>query len=332
MSADALAGPFRPRPPWLTGDLQTLRNFLRRDAPCPGPFARLWLGLPDGDALAAAWHAGDQARPTVVLVHGLTGCEDSQYMRRSAAFWQARGHGVVRLNLRGSTPSLARSTRPSNAAAGTDIVHALAALPRDVLRPGLICIGVSLGGSQLLDALGREGSATLPILAAATICAPVLLAAAACRIMRPRNTLYHRWLLGQMQREAEALAPHLPPALLAAALAARSVYEFDDRYVAPFGGFAGAADYYAHASLPNHLPRIATPTLCLTSADDPWIPEASYRAIDWHANRRLTPMIASGGGHVGFHDRDRDGTWADRTIAAWVRRVSDAGASAAAQS
>ncbi|MDW8443373.1 MAG: hypothetical protein RML45_02975 [Acetobacteraceae bacterium] len=29
--------PFRPRPPWLTGDLQTVRNTLLRDAPDPGP-------------------------------------------------------------------------------------------------------------------------------------------------------------------------------------------------------------------------------------------------------------------------------------------------------
>lgn len=321
MIADDLAGPFRPRPPWLTGDLQTLRNLLRRDAPDPGPFARLWLDLPDGDALAAAWHTGDPERPTIVLIHGLTGCEDSQYMRRSAAFWRRRGYGVVRLNLRGSAPSLPRSTRPYNAAAGADIVHALRALPEEARRPGLVCIGVSLGGTQLLNALGREGEApSLPIVAAATICAPVLLAPVARRIMQPRNALYHRWLLGQMQREAEALARHLPPALLAAALATRSVYEFDDRYVAPLGGFACADDYYARASLPEHLARIATPTLCLTSEDDPWIPAGSYRAIDWRLNPRVAPLLAPGGGHVGFHDRVRDGTWADRTLAAWLAR------------
>ncbi|TQF82023.1 alpha/beta fold hydrolase [Elioraea sp. Yellowstone] len=308
--------PFRPRPPWLTGDLQTIRNMLRRDAPDPGPFVRLWLDLPDGDALAAAWHAGDGSRPSVVLIHGLTGCEDSQYMRRSAAFWRARGHGVVRLNLRGSAPSLARSTRPYHAAAGGDIVAALAALPEAVRRPGLIVIGVSLGGTQLLNALGRDEARALPIIAAATICAPVLLAPVARRIMAPRNALYHRWLLRQMQREAEALAPHLPARLLAAARSARTVYAFDDGYVAPLAGFAGADDYYAHASLPRHLDRIAVPTLCLTAADDPWVPADTYRALDWRANPQVAPLIAPGGGHVGFHDRMRDGTWADRTIAA----------------
>jgi predicted alpha/beta-fold hydrolase len=307
--------PFRPRPPWLTGDLQTIRNMLRRDAPDPGPFVRLWLDLPDGDALAAAWHAGDGSRPSVVLIHGLTGCEDSQYMRRSAAFWLVRGHGVVRLNLRGSAPSLARSTRPYHAAAGGDIVAALAALPEAVRRPGLIVIGVSLGGTQLLNALGRDEARTLPIIAAATICAPVLLAPVARRIMAPRNALYHRWLLRQMQREAEALASHLPARLLAAARSAGTVYAFDDGYVAPLAGFAGAEDYYARASLPRYLDRIAVPTLCLTAADDPWVPADTYRALDWRMNPQVAPLIASGGGHVGFHDRMRDGTWADRTIA-----------------
>ncbi len=331
MTVDDLAGPFRPRPPWVTGDLQTLRNVLRRDAPDAGPFARLWLDLPDGDALAAAWHAGDGSRPTIVLIHGLTGCEDSAYMRRSAAFWRARGHGVVRLNLRGSAPSLARSTRPYHAAAGADIGHALHALPEEARRPGLVCIGVSLGGTQLLNALAREEAASLPILAAASVCAPVLLAPVARRIMAPRNVLYHRWLLGQMQREAEALAPHLPGPLLAAARAARSIYAFDDAYVAPLAGFAGADDYYARASLPQHLARIAAPMLCLTAEDDPWVPAETYRAIDWRTNPRVTPLIAPGGGHVGFHDRVRDGTWADRTIAAWVQRVMAPSSSVAAR-
>jgi predicted alpha/beta-fold hydrolase len=310
--------PFRPRFPWLSGDLQTIRDTLRRDPPDLRPFMRLWLELPDGDALAAAWHAGE-GRETVVLVHGLTGCEDGVHIRRSAAFWRARGHGVVRLNLRGSAPSLPRSRRPYNAGAGGDIVAALRALPEEALAPGLLLIGVSLGGTQVLDALAQEGDApSLPIAAAATVCAPVLLAPVAARMMAPRNALYHAWILRRMKAEARALAAHVPQALLAGALAARSVRDFDERYVAPLAGYAGADDYYTRCSLPPRLCRIRTPTLCLTAEDDPWIPAATYRAIAWSTNPRVMPLIASGGGHVGFHDASRDGTWADRTIAAWL--------------
>lgn len=314
--------PFRPRFPWLTGDLQTIRDTLRGGAPDPGPFARLWLPLDDGDALAAAWHEGQGRHPgreTVVLIHGLTGCEDGVHIRRAAAFWRARGHGVVRLNLRGSPPSRPRSRRPYNAGAGGDIVGALRALPEPALAPGLVLIGVSLGGTQLLDALAREGDApSLPLVAAATVCAPVDLAPVSARMMAPRNALYHGWLLRRMKQDARALSPHIPDPLLAAAAAARTVREFDDAYVAPLAGYRGADEYYARCSLPPRIGRIGTPTLCLTAEDDPWIPAATYRAMPWGDNRLLSPLIAAGGGHVGFHDASRDGSWADRAIAAWL--------------
>jgi len=121
-----------------------------------------------------------------------------------------------------------------------------------------------------------------------------------------------------MQAEARALAPHVPKALLDGALSAGSVRDFDERYVAPLAGYAGADDYYARCSLPTRLGRIATPTLCLTAQDDPWIPADTYRAIAWGENPRVAPLIAAGGGHVGFHDAVRDGSWADRAIAAWA--------------
>lgn len=321
--------PFRPRFPWLSGDLQTIRDTLRRDPPETGPFTRIWLPLPDGDALAAAWHPG-QGRETIVLVHGLTGCEDGVHIRRSCAFWRRRGHGVVRLNLRGSRPSLPRSRRPYNAGAGGDIVAALSALPEEAAAPGLVLVGVSLGGTQVLDALAREGEApSLPVVAAATICAPVLLAPVAARMMAPRNALYHAWILHRMKADARALSAQVPPELVAGALGARTVREFDERYVAPLAGYAGAEDYYARCSLPPRLARIATPTLCLTAEDDPWIPADTYRAIDWAANPRVTPLIAAGGGHVGFHDAGRDGSWADRAIASWLARHIAEGRTAA---
>src|SRR5690606_21097933 len=94
---------FRPRFPWLSGDLQTLRNFLRRPRHKLSlwPAERLVLPLRDGsgDCLAASLHraengagkrAGKGRRGLVVLLHGLTGCEDSLYIRASAAFWLRR--------------------------------------------------------------------------------------------------------------------------------------------------------------------------------------------------------------------------------------------------
>lgn len=304
------ATPFRPRFPWWGGDLQTLRNTLRPDAPDPGPFTRLWLPLPDGDALACAWH--EAPGPPVVLIHGLTGSEDSQHTRRSAAFFRARGHAVARLNLRGAGPSRERSRRSYHAGAGADIAHALGGLP----RAPRYAVAVSLGGTQLFHALTHP--AMPPLAAAASVCAPVDLLATSLRMMAWRNGIYHRVILRGMQREAAALAAHLPPERLAAAQRADSVFAFDDVYVAPLNGFAGAEDYYARCSLAPVIGAIATPTLCLTAQDDPWVPEVTYAAIRW--TERVRPQVAAGGGHVGFHDDATDGTWADRAVADFFSR------------
>jgi hypothetical protein len=301
---------FRPRFPWLTGDLQTLRNTLRRDAPDPGKFQRLWLPLPDGDALACAWHEG--AGPPVVLVHGLTGSEESAHTRRTAAFFVKRGHAVARLNLRGAGPSRERSRRSYHAGAGGDIAHALAGLP----RPPGYAVAVSLGGTQLFHALAHPAMPRLA--AAATVCAPVDLLPTSLRMMAWRNALYHRVILRGMQAEAMALANYLPPALLEAAMDAETVYDFDDTYVAPANGFADADDYYVCCSLAPVIGAIRTPTLCLAAADDPWVPAATYAAVRW--TEAVRPLVARGGGHVGFHDASRDGTWADRAVAAFFSR------------
>lgn len=311
-TADTAAS-FRPRLPWLGGDLQTLRDTLVHEAIDPGPAQRLWLELPDGDALAAALHPG--SGPLVVLLHGLTGDATSRYMLRARAFWVRRGRAVLALNLRGSAPSRLRSRRLYHAGAGADIAHALATLP--MARAGIVCVGYSLGGVQLLHALVHP--AMPRVLVAATVSAPVDLAASAARLMAWRNRPYQRVLLRRMQEAAARLAAHLDPARLAAARAATTIRAFDDVLVAPVNGFAGAADYYARCSLGAVIGEIRAPLLCLVAGDDPWVPAASYAAALFLRNRRVVARISEGGGHLGFHDAGCDGSYADRAVAAFFK-------------
>jgi predicted alpha/beta-fold hydrolase len=99
---------------------------------------------------------------------------------------------------------------------------------------------------------------------------------------------------------------------------AQSVYEFDDRFVAPRNGYGNAEDYYARCSGASKLASVDTPLLVIAAEDDPWIPIACYRRVDWSSNASLTPLIASGGGHVGFHASDSRIPWHDRCIARYL--------------
>lgn len=321
--ADGALPPFRERLPWRGGDLQTVRNLVtgnRGAGPLP-PGEAVFLAMADGDRLAGTLHRppGAAVRPLAILVHGLAGSEDSQYLVATAAHLLAAGHPVLRLNLRGAGRSRETCRDGYHAGRSADFAAVLAGLPPDLAGRGVVAVGYSLGGNMLLKHLGETG-ATAGLAAAVSVSAPIDLAAASRRFRAPRNLAYQRWLLGHMK--AEALAPGgvvLDEGERRAVREARSVYEFDDRYVAPRHGFAGADDYYARCSAAGFLAGIAVPTLLVHADNDPWIPAAAYRDAMGLGNPALRIALTRGGGHVGFHGPRSvaGGRWHDAAIAAF---------------
>ena len=318
---------FQERTPWLGGDLQSVRNFLRRPAINLERHESQRIALPldgrSGDRTSAVLHSPRMAtalrRPVVVLIHGLTGCENSIYMLASTAHLLQAGFPVLRLNLRGAGPTRPYCRQHYHAGRSEDLQLILAALPSAVTENGLVAVGFSLGGNLLLKYLGETGSAAT-ILAAATVSAPLDLTLTARRIGARRNTPYHRYFLRECQRETLAPASAVTPEERCAVLGAGSLWQFDDRFTAPRNGYGGAADYYRRNSSRSFLDEIATPTLLIHAHDDPIVPAEPYREYDWGRNRRLLLALQSKGGHVGFHDR-RGGTWHDRAIQAFFERV-----------
>ncbi|MFI4999768.1 MAG: YheT family hydrolase, partial [Reyranellales bacterium] len=280
---------------------------------------RLSFALDDGtgDTLlamldrAAAPKAG---RPLAILIHGLTGSEDSLYILSMARRLLDRGHSVLRLNLRGAGPSRALCGGHYYAGRSQDFRHLLALLPRQLTRGGIVAVGYSLGGAMLLKYLGEEGAGT-PLSAAASVSAPIDLSATCAHMMRRRNAFYHRVLLGEMKREATGEGAVLSAAERAAILGSSTIWDYDEVFIAPHHGFAGAEDYYERCKPVRFMAGIRIPTLVLAAADDPWIPGALYQDYDWNGNKALLPLLPEGGGHVGFHGRGSDEPWSDRAVA-----------------
>ncbi len=318
---------FRARFPWWGGDLQTLRNhLLRRDrALDSGRAERLEFPTEDGtgDVLLAAldWPpAGMRSLPLVILLHGLTGCEDSAYVRATAAHLLRLGHPVMRLNLRGAGPSRARCRRQYHAGRSEDLAHVLGGLDGRLAARGLFVVGFSLGGNILLKYLGEAGRRAL-LLGAASVSAPIDLRAAHLRLMAWRNRPYHDHILVRMKVEIARPNSDLDASRRKELAAIRTIYDFDDRVTGPCNGFAGAEDYYGRCSAARFLGGIHVPTLVIHAGNDPWIPGALYRAFDWRSNPRLTLLMPRGGGHVGFHGGG-DVAWHDRCIAAFFGRLA----------
>jgi len=319
------ASDFQPRFPWWGADLQTLASRLLPPVSlAPHASERLSFPLRDGtdDTLLALLDRPAAPRagtPLVILVHGLTGLESSRYMLSMSRHLLDRGSRVLRLNLRGAGPSRALCRDHYYAGRSQDFRHLLTLLPADLAADGLVAVGYSLGGAMLLKYLGEEGTAT-PLRAAATVCAPIDLSLTCRNMMRSRNWVYHRYILGQMKVEATAGAAALTADERAAVMGSRTVWDYDDRFIAPRYGFGGAEDYYERCRPTRFMPSIGVPTLVVAALDDPWIPGTLYEGYDWAGNARLTPLLARSGGHVGFHGTGSAEPWSDRAIARFFEK------------
>ena len=120
--------------PWIGGDLQTIRHFLRHDAPPPNPGEEVLIELDDGDRLLAAFHPSTGARSTgvrstgarskgcVIAVHGLAGCMDAQHIWWLLPAVLAAGYSCLRVNMRGAGPARPLARKTYSAVAGHDLL------------------------------------------------------------------------------------------------------------------------------------------------------------------------------------------------------------------
>ncbi len=315
--------PFRPRAPWWGGDLQTIRNFLvvELSGVDAADLGAMPLDLPirdgSGDKLVGAYSPGMEGLPLILLIHGLTGCAESSYMVFSARHFRRLGYPVLRISMRGAGASRAVSRSPYHAGLSEDIADVMAAVETEIAPVGVVAVGYSLGGNILCRYLARQASEL--VRAAVIVSAPIDLKATAHRFMEPRNRLYHQWLLNRMKQDVLEIDVSVDEQ--AAVRSAKTVYEFDDRFVAPRFGFGDAETYYRRCAGKRFLPEVDIPTLVIQARNDPWIPFEPFAAFDWQSNPRVTPLLPPSGGHVGFHQAGDSVAWHDRMIEKFVSEV-----------
>ena len=189
---------FVPRPPWIGGDLRTLRNFMRPPgdvlARWPGQEMRFAMKDGTGDELHGALHRPAQGRPReplVLLLHGLTGSQERVRIcvSRRVSCWAA-GYPVLRLSWRGAGPSTGMTKAFYHAGRSDDLAALLRSMSGYLAENGV-------DGDRLFD--GRECAAeifgrTWRDLAPArrvAVSPPIDLRAAQQRIATRRNRRYH---------------------------------------------------------------------------------------------------------------------------------------------
>lgn len=323
---------FRARSCLSGGHVQTLAAFLLpRKIQLPPAEDRL-VEVAPGIQVRCRCHWQLQNREhalTLIVVHGLEGSTESQYMMGVARQGLAAGMNVVLMNQRNCggmdhcAPTLYNSSLSADVAAVARSVVEKDGIARFAL------IGFSMGGNLVLKLAGEWGTeAPRQFQAVAAVCPAMDLAASADALHEPANRIYEYYFLLQLFRRMRRKAKHFPGFLdLSRLRGVRSLRQFDDRITAYYCGFTGADDYYARAAATNVVDRIAVATLIIHAANDPFIrmrPETRERIL---RNRNITFIEAADGGHCAFigarnGDPNDDGHWAEKEVVEFARKTT----------
>jgi predicted alpha/beta-fold hydrolase len=245
-----------------------------------------------------------QARPVLIVLHGLEGSSDAAYIRGLLAQARARGFRSYALNFRSCSGEPNRLPRSYHSGETRDLDEAVRRVR--AANPGapLVFCGFSLGGNVLVKWLGEEGDRLPPeVRAAAAISTPFDLALCARALDGPglMSFVYRARFLRTLKRKALAKARRFPDALDASRVPAlRTLLAFDDLVTAPLHGFRDARDYYARSSSAAFLEHVRVPLLLLSAEDDPFIPTSALPTEAARRNPLIKLEVLREGGHVGF--------------------------------
>jgi uncharacterized protein len=268
-------------------------------------YRRERVPTPDGDFWDFDWVDApppDARGPLVVLFHGLEGSSESQYARATMAAVAASGWRGVIPHFRGCGGELNVTPRAYHSGDHEEIGAMLAAIRARVEPDTVIhAAGVSLGGSALINWLGRAGpDAARTLASAAAVSTPLDLTAAGLDIDRGLNRIYAWYFLDTLRPKSRELAQRHPGSIDRKRLdQVWTMYAFDDAVTAPLHGFAGTLDYWRRASSKPWLAHIGIPTLVLNAKNDPFVPGVSLPGPG-EVSAHVVLEQPDEGGHVGF--------------------------------
>jgi predicted alpha/beta-fold hydrolase len=319
---------FEPHHVLKTGHAQTLAAFFLSALAHPERAHKHHVLLDDEDSLVlhddrpADWQPGDRV---AILIHGVCGTHRSPYCVRVARRLNGAGIRTFRIDLRGCGAGESLARKPYHGGCSPDLLAAVRWLTRVCPGSPITVLGFSLGGNITLKMLGEAPELIPPeVDQAVAVSPPIDILETARQLKRGSGRFYDHYFAGLLYKQL-LKRRRLRSDLMDVKFRRRprTVWEFDDVFTAPLGGFASAEDYYQKCSSALVVQNITTPTLVIMASNDPLIPVAPFQAAPW--SPAVTLRMTNGGGHLGFIGRrtaDPDRHWMDWRVVEWMKRGS----------
>ncbi len=284
--------------------------------------------LADGDFLDLAWHQLPtlDARPLIILFHGLAGSVHSPYAFRMMEALDRSGFNAVVMHFRGCFKEPNRLARAYHSGETGDAKSFLAYLGEQYPGRKIGAVGYSLGGNMLIKLQGELGE-TSPLFAAVSVSAPIRLEETADFMNRGLSRFYQKLLVDDLKKSLLQKFGHHDYAKIIGlkkedVYKIKSFWEYDDLFTGPIHGFDGAAEYYEKSSGYDYIFTIAKETLIIHALDDPFM-TPSVLPKESVLPPKVSMEVSRHGGHVGFVGGSivRPCFWLEKRIPDYLKSV-----------
>jgi uncharacterized protein len=265
------------------------------------------------------WQDGKKRNdPVLVIVHGLEGSSDSNYVVGVAEKAFAAGFHVLRLNQRNCGATEALTPTLYNSGMSGDYRAVFEELSKADGFHQIFFAGFSMGGNLVTKMAGEYGEAPPKALkGVCAVCPAIDLAACADALERGDNFFYQRhFVTGLMARYARK-AKLFPERYSQNGFGRiRTVREFDDEITAPQFGYRDAHEYYEAVGAKKVVVQVRVPMLMITAQDDPFVPYESFLRAKIAENPAIRFVAPEHGGHCAFISKygGSERFWAERRI------------------
>jgi predicted alpha/beta-fold hydrolase len=274
----------------------------------PSQFRHVNFPGADGVPIAATLALHESERPGLIVVHGLFSTNMFDYVREIAVrAYYDWGFNVAAVDLRSFGLTEMMSDAPSTGGwkEGEDIVEAGRWL-KSLGSTSVGALGISLGGSSVLNAASAEGSEEALEGGILAVCAPSDTHLAAERLSRKvgvRHPAYAMTKFFQALLVAKVRTGRWPDHI-------RGLVEPIDAISAPYYGVT-ADEIWERSSAKNSIHEARVPVLALHSTDDQVIPveHAHMLAEAAAGNDLVRSWIVPAGQHAAFDAIDERWTY-----------------------
>ncbi|KAI1328813.1 carboxylesterase-like protein [Xylariaceae sp. FL0255] len=270
--------------------------------------------------------ASDDARPMLVVLHGLSGGSHEVYLRYAIAPLVESGKWeLCVINSRGCAKSKITTGLLYNARATWDTRQMVKWLRKTYPNRPLFGLGFSLGGCILTNYIGEEGANCE--LKAAVVCANPWNLEIGSKVLKSTfigHQVYLKTLgssLRQLADNHRAEIEKYSDVDMSELFGVKYLYEFDRAYQCPTWGYPTEDAYYRDASSVDALLGVRIPLLALNSTDDPIAVEMALPYPEAAKNPHTVLCTTSLGGHLGWFEVG-GGRWHSKPICNFLNHMA----------